>query len=598
MNWMSTKRIIAMTLAILLGIFVSGGLVSAAPLPGGELGWKGIVQFEAGTGPALKSALVRGVGGVVEKDLDALNMAIVNLPNEAAANGLAHAKGVLQVEADSIKTYCEQSLPWGVNRIDADLVWNDPKGTRGAGVNVAVLDTGIDTNHPDLAANLADKYSCVNAITSNVEDLNGHGTHCSGIIAAVNNTVGVVGVGPEIDLYMVQISRKSTISETDIIEGINWCIATHRDIDPDNDIQVMSMSFGGGYSSGEADALETAYNEGIVLVAAAGNESGAVIYPAALPNVIAVSATDSSDRFATFSNFGTAIDLAAPGVSIYSTYLNDGYATMSGTSMACPHVAGAAAMVIASGINDNNRNGRINDDVEARLKETAEDIHLSVLQQGAGLVDVEKAVLGTVNPPATGSISGTVTDSSTEAVIAGATVNVGGTSLTATTDANGAYMIANVATGVYSVTAAKSGYVSATQTGVAVSENTTTTVDFALTRQTIITMKVDDISFSGKKAGKNLFLYTKVQVSDENNNAVSGATVNMKLDLTSSTPIKSWTFSGVTATDGTVTFTLSKATAGEYTATITNVNLTGYEWSGGISTARCTLSSTGTATEK
>ena len=398
MNGVSTKRIVASALVILLGTFVFGGLVSAEPLSDGVQGWKGIIQFEAGTGPALKSALVRGVGGAVEKDLDALDMAIVNLPNEAAANGLAHAKGVLQVEADSIKTFCGQTLPWGVDRIDADQVWNVSKGTQGAGVNVAVLDTGIDTNHPDLAANLAGKYSCVNTDPENVEDTNGHGTHCSGIIAAMNNEIGVVGVGPEINLYMVQVSRKSTIAESAIIEGINWCIATHTDSDPDNDIQVMSMSFGGGYSVNEDNALQDAYNEGIVLVAAAGNERRAVIFPAALPNVIAVSATNASDQFAYFSNFGPEIDLAAPGVSILSTYLNDGYATMSGTSMACPHVAGAAAMVIASGIRDTNDNERINDEVEARLKDTAEDIGLPSEQQGAGLVDVEQAVLGNAKP--------------------------------------------------------------------------------------------------------------------------------------------------------------------------------------------------------
>ena len=392
-------RLTAFASILLLCLAMLGSVAAAAPEPAENPGWEGIVQFEKGLNPTARAALIRAFGGEVESDLAALDMAIVKLPDQAVANGLAKAQGILQVEADSIKTFSADTVPWGVDRIDADLVWNADGGNKGAGVNVAVLDTGIDTDHPDLVGNLQGRYSCVNTDILNVEDSNGHGTHCSGIIAADNNGSGITGVGPDINLYMVQVSARSTIKETDIVEGINWCVGTCTDGISGNDIQVMSMSFGGGYSEAEATALQAAYDQSIVLVAAAGNESGAVIYPAALGTVIAVSATDSADKFAYFSNYGPEIDFAAPGYSIYSTYLRGGYTTMSGTSMACPHVAGVAALVIASGKVADTNNGAYVEAVTQRMKATAEDISLTAEQQGAGLIDAERAVLGDLTPP-------------------------------------------------------------------------------------------------------------------------------------------------------------------------------------------------------
>jgi subtilisin family serine protease len=183
-----------------------------------------------------------------------------------------------------------------------------------------------------------------------------------GLISFPVTDEGVIGVAPEADLYGVKVlDRTGRGYESDVIAGIQWSI--------DNKMQVISMSLGGGDSSGMEGACNNAYNAGIVVVASAGNsgpDDDTVGYPAKYDSVIAVSATDDTNT--------PEVELAAPGVSILSTYLGGGYATASGTSMACPHVAGTAALVIASGITDENGNEMINDEIRTRLQETAEDL--------------------------------------------------------------------------------------------------------------------------------------------------------------------------------------------------------------------------------
>lgn len=274
-----------------------------------------------------------------------------------------------------------QSIPWGVDRVDADNVW---AATTADSIKVAVVDTGIDLDHPDLTDNIK---GGVNTIQSwkNADDDNGHGSHVAGIIAALNNTVGVVGMGPQIDLYAVKVLNKNGSGYvSDIIEGIDWSI--------NNNINVINMSLG---TTSDVisfhDAVIAARNAGIVVVAAAGNSGPAnntVIYPAKYPESIAVSATDSLDGQPSFSSRGPEVDLAAPGVSIYSAYKNGSYTTLSGTSMAAPHIAGAAALVLAT------HPGFTPSQVQSYLQANAELLgSLSSDQQGFGLVDAEKATL-------------------------------------------------------------------------------------------------------------------------------------------------------------------------------------------------------------
>jgi len=238
-----------------------------------------------------------------------------------------------------------QTLPWGVDRIDAEKVW---RKNQGEGINVAVIDTGVDPDHPDLVANIEGVYSAVPPDIYTVDDHYGHGTHVAGTIAAVNNEIGVVGVGPKIDLWIVKASAGGILLIKDLLESYDFVINSWFDNDPNNNIQVVSMSYGGSYSAIEAEMLQKAWDMGIILVAAAGNEGGAVIYPAALPFVIAVSAMNKYDQITSWSNRGPEIDLAAPGSQVTSTYLRGGYATWGGTSMATPHVSAAAGLAIAA----------------------------------------------------------------------------------------------------------------------------------------------------------------------------------------------------------------------------------------------------------
>jgi len=271
-----------------------------------------------------------------------------------------------------------QTLPWGIDRIDADIAWSTD---RGAGVKVAVLDTGIDKDHPDLETNVHGGISYVDRNPDKWDDRNGHGTHCAGVIAALDNDIGVVGVAPEAWLYAVKVLNSAGSGYvSDVIAGIEWSV--------DNNMQVISMSFG---SNSDANSLHTACNNayaaGLLLVAAAGNNGGVVSYPARYSSVIAVSATDESDIITSWSNYGPDIEVGAPGDNIYSTYKNGGYETLSGTSMACPHVTATVALILVNPMLTNEQAREV-------LHNTAEDLGAVGFDPyyGYGLVDAGEAV--------------------------------------------------------------------------------------------------------------------------------------------------------------------------------------------------------------
>ena len=352
------------------------------------------------------AALVQAYGGQGKYQYSIIPAIAANMP-ERAINNLRNHPNIAYIEDDIQVHALGEVLPWGVDRIDADIVWGSdgvPQtaigANTGAGVKIAVIDTGIDSDHPDLYANVKGGINFVSApawkpaIPSKWDDDNGHGTHVAGTIAAMDNDIGVIGVAPDASLYGVKVlDRTGGGYLSDVVAGIDWAITSNMDI--------ITMSLGASSSTETMKAAcDNAYAAGIVIVAAAGNDYGAsVSYPAAYDSVIAVSATDSNDNLASYSNVGPQVELAAPGTSVYSTYKGGAYATLSGTSMATPHVTGVAALVIASNVAEYLDNP---DAIRAQLTSTAEDLGPTGFDVsfGYGLVDAENAAPpGTVSPP-------------------------------------------------------------------------------------------------------------------------------------------------------------------------------------------------------
>ena len=377
-----SKFFVISLIFFLAAFFVSGVFASSDKAP------RKIVVFKKSfSNKASQMALMKKNGAVPIKPLRIINGMAVQLPAQAQS-ALKKRLGIeiLRIDEDLILKGTgkpskgdqpAQDLPWGIERIGADIAWGDSSGTM---VNVAILDSGADLDHLDLLTNIKGNYNTINPRKS-AQDDHGHGTHVAGIVAAVNNDIGVVGVGPQVNLYAVKVlNRKNEGSLSDIIDGLQWCI--------DNHMQVVNMSLGTLYSNQSFhDAIIAVHNAGIVQVAAAGNEgSGGIIYPARYSETIAVSSVDSADQLATSSSRGTEIDLAAPGVQIYSTYYDGLYTFKSGTSMAAPHVTGTAALVLS-------KYGMLTpDEVKAKLKSTAEDLGLPAEEQGVGLVRADLAI--------------------------------------------------------------------------------------------------------------------------------------------------------------------------------------------------------------
>lgn len=270
---------------------------------------------------------------------------------------------------------------WNLPQIETEAGWNVNKGSEN--VTVAVVDTGVDINHPDLKDQIVSGYNVVQPGEKPLDDV-GHGTHVAGVIGAVvNNNLGIAGMSWYNRVMPVKVLDQSGAGSTyAVAQGIIWAT--------DHGAKVINMSLG-NYADAQFlhDAIKYAFDHDVVLIAASGNDNTERPgYPAAYPEVLAVAAVDEKKAKASFSNYGDYIDVAAPGVSIASTYPSNQYAALSGTSMASPHVTALAALIRSANPDLKNT------DVMRIIKETAMDLGTSGNDKyfGSGLIDVASAL--------------------------------------------------------------------------------------------------------------------------------------------------------------------------------------------------------------
>jgi hypothetical protein len=346
----------------------------------------------------LKRLAARSLG-TIRRSFKAIPGDVLKVRPDRLAEVLADLEAdpdVLIVEADRADQHAlAQDIPWGITRVGADPTSRTLSGAGdGAGVDVAVIDTGIYRSpsgdiHPDLAAAFRGGYDFVNN-DAGPWDGNGHGTHVAGTIAAGDNGFGVVGVAPGVNLYALKaLDDAGTGTYADFVEAIDWAIA--------NRMRIVNYSAGGTTRSLTMEAAcNRARDAGILVVVAAGNSAlkstyvpGTLLYPAAFDSVIAVGSVGPGGQRSGFSQYGGALDLVGPGEAIESTWTDGGYALESGTSMATPHVAGVAALFRGRGVTDRAL-------LEAFLKSSAVDLGAKGWDPyyGSGLVDADAVLFG------------------------------------------------------------------------------------------------------------------------------------------------------------------------------------------------------------
>jgi serine protease len=269
--------------------------------------------------------------------------AMAAMLTEQAKQQLMANSDVEYIEEDPRRHLMAESTPYGIGMVQANQVSDGLTANR----KVCIVDTGYDINHEDLISNGVtgnDNDGNGNDTGNWYNDGNGHGTHVAGTIAALgSNGKGVVGVNPSgnLGLHIVKVFNDSGnwAYGSDLVAAVNQCVNAGSD--------VISMSLGGGASSTtERNAFASALNSDVLSIAAAGNSGNSSLsYPASYDEVVSVAAVDSSGNRASFSQYNSQVEIAAPGVSVNSTYPGNSYRSLSGTSMATPHVSGVAALV-------------------------------------------------------------------------------------------------------------------------------------------------------------------------------------------------------------------------------------------------------------
>ncbi len=521
---------------------------------------------------------------------------------EAILNSLKNEPGVIYAERNAyayalmVPNDPYYKYQWHMTRIGVEDAWDL---STGSGVIVAVVDTGIKQTLEDLAnTQFVPGYDFVNEDNDPTDD-EGHGSHVAGTIAqSTNNGVGVVGIAFNAKLMPVKVlDSRGSGTYDDIADGIYYAV--------DNGADIINMSLGGPSSLDILeDAVNYAWSHGVVVVCAAGNESTSdPSYPAAYDAAISVSATTSIDTLASYSNYGSTIDIAAPGgdtgdnngdgyddMILQNTFsrTDEGYYFYAGTSMASPHVAGTAALVKAA--NPNLTNAEIREILET----TAEDLGDPGWDQyfGNGLVNAYAAVQAALGGGGGGGDEDTTPPTISNINVTNITSN--SVTITWTTDEPATSKVYYGLTTSYGNTAYDGSYVtshSVTLTGLSAGTtyhfmvesadqagNVSQSSDYTFTTQEEEpqpsgVMYVDSIDMSLAIRGRWYYAVATVKIVDTQGNPVSGATVYVTWS-----GVVSGTSSGITGTDGTVTFTSARTSGGTYTITVTNVTHDSYTY--------------------
>lgn len=306
---------------------------------------KVIISFE----DSIDYQALEDMGAEIHSELDAISSVIATIPSTTVMKADTEVSVKALTEEPIFKAAAQQPS-WGYHHIKAPSALK--LGYTGKGVKIAVIDSGINTKHPDLK--VAGGASMIEN-TSPFTDGAGHGTHVAGVIAALNNTIGVVGAAPDTEIYSVKVLASSGAGTLqDVLEGIQWAI--------DQEMDIINLSLTTDYNIPELEALVKKANDlGIIVVAAAGNielvdtrgnyiqNTDDVLYPARYPSVIAVGSTDTNNRLSGFSYRGPSVEIVAPGQGIYSTFStiatsgHDDYKTSEGTSVSTPFVSAVFA---------------------------------------------------------------------------------------------------------------------------------------------------------------------------------------------------------------------------------------------------------------
>ncbi|OGG16874.1 hypothetical protein A3D77_06395 [Candidatus Gottesmanbacteria bacterium RIFCSPHIGHO2_02_FULL_39_11] len=359
--------LVFISIFIIFGSFILNNVSAQKESSGGHVPGQVLVKFKNGTSQSVIDAETRKQNGKVARKIDRLNVLALKVPQGAEGKVVAALSQNPHVEYAE-PDYIAYALwtpndpffgdQWGLlntTTLNADIhttaAWDTTKGN---GTVVAILDTGISSGHPDLSSQVINRVNFSDAATD--DDVYGHGTHVGGIVAALtDNTAGVAGGCPQCKLLSVKVLNDSGSGAYSwIADGIIYAT--------DYGAKVINMSLGGPFKSVTLEnAVKYAWNHNVVVVAAAGNSGNtSKTYPGAYTNAIAVAATDNQDHKASFSEYGSWVDVAAPGVSIYSTW-NDSssgsnpqpvcysgtecYKSASGTSMATPMTSAVVALI-------------------------------------------------------------------------------------------------------------------------------------------------------------------------------------------------------------------------------------------------------------